>query len=89
MQVATPLCSARTLERLRASEESQQHQVRAGSLAWALIGKINTIIVNIAIGNIKATTTIMISRVCSRLAWTTTQGSTPARTRTQCIQDNL
>ena len=27
MQVATPLCSARTLERLRASEESQQHQV--------------------------------------------------------------
>ena len=39
MQVATPLCSARTLERLRASEESQQHQVRAGSLAWALIGK--------------------------------------------------
>ena len=27
MQVATPLCSARRLERLRASEESQQHQV--------------------------------------------------------------
>jgi len=25
-EVATPLCSARTLERLRASEESQQHQ---------------------------------------------------------------